>query len=83
MKASVFLEKFDAEKLGFISGVEDNKLLGNHIVQLQPYSMDDELRSADIALIGVNEARHALNNEGCEMAPNQIRKYLYNLTPVH
>lgn len=35
----------------------------------------------DIALIGVPEERGALNNSGCDNAPNELRKYLYDLFP--
>ena len=36
---------------------------------------------ADIVLIGVKEDRNAFNNEGCALAPDYVRKYLYNLYP--
>ena len=39
------------------------------------------LEGIDIALIGVREERNAYNNKGCAMAPDGIRKYLYNLFP--
>ncbi|MBP1630779.1 MAG: arginase family hydrolase, arginase/agmainase/formiminoglutamate hydrolase [Bacteroidetes bacterium] len=39
------------------------------------------LDGANIAIIGVGEERNAVNNSGCGLAPNQIRKYLYNLFP--
>lgn len=32
-----------------------------------------------IAIIGVEEDRQALNNQGCALAANAVRKYLYNL----
>lgn len=41
------------------------------------------LDNIDIAIIGVGEERNAYNNKGCALAPNQIRKYLYNLFPHH
>src|SRR5512137_571375 len=37
--------------------------------------------SADIVLIGVKEDRNAINNEGCAMAPDFVRRYLYHLFP--
>lgn len=33
----------------------------------------------DIALIGVPDDRGAINNEGCNDAPDEVRKYLYDL----
>lgn len=35
----------------------------------------------DIAIIGVPDDRGSVNNVGCDHAPNEIRKYLYNLFP--
>ena len=37
--------------------------------------------SADIVLIGVKEDRNAINNEGCALAPDFVRRYLYHLFP--
>lgn len=38
-----------------------------------------DLEGVDLAIIGVNESRKAVGNEGCENAPDQVRKYLYQL----
>ncbi|MBW6491333.1 MAG: formimidoylglutamase [Lentimicrobium sp.] len=35
----------------------------------------------EIAIIGVNEDRAAINNSGCANAPDEVRKYLYKLFP--
>ena len=40
-----------------------------------------DYQNADIVLIGVKEDRNAYNNEGCALAPDYVRKYLYNLFP--
>jgi len=40
-----------------------------------------EYEGADIVLIGVKEDRNAFNNEGCGLAPDFVRRYLYNLFP--
>jgi len=37
--------------------------------------------TADLAVIGVKEDRNAVNNEGCELAPDTVRNYLYKLFP--
>ena len=37
------------------------------------------LEGIDIAIIGVDDDRNAVNNEGCGLAPQAIRAYLYNL----
>jgi len=40
-----------------------------------------DLRNIDIALIGVDEDRRAIANEGCSMAADFVREYLYRLYP--
>ncbi|MDP4267798.1 MAG: formimidoylglutamase [Bacteroidota bacterium] len=39
-----------------------------------------DLENKHIALIGVKEDRSAVNNEGCALAPDYIRKYFYKLS---
>jgi arginase family enzyme len=82
METSIFFEKIDAEKLGFTQNKEKCRQ-GDYITQLQTDDMEEKLRFADVALIGVNEDRFADNNQGCSMAPDEIRKQFYNLFPVH
>lgn len=38
-----------------------------------------ELENIDIAIIGVCEDRNAINNEGCSLAPDTVRNFLYSL----
>ncbi len=38
-----------------------------------------DLTHADIAILGVLDDRHSVNNEGCAMAANLVRKNLYSL----
>jgi len=55
-------------------------LLGGeiHILhQLSTLNIDDY----NIAILGVEEERNAINNEGTKYAPNEIRKSLYKLYP--
>lgn len=40
-----------------------------------------DYHDAHIVLIGVKEDRNAFNNEGCALAPDYVRKYLYDLFP--
>jgi arginase family enzyme len=40
-----------------------------------------DIDNIDIAIMGVNEDRNALNNKGCGQAADQVRKKLYNLFP--
>lgn len=49
---------------------------------IKPYSDVDDfpnINSYDIAIIGIPEDRHSINNKGCAEAPDFIRKYLYSL----
>ncbi len=40
-----------------------------------------ELEGVQIALLGVNDDRGAVDNEGCSGAANEVRHYLYRLFP--
>ena len=42
-------------------------------------SFNDDLWSYDVFIIGVPEGRFSLGNEGCELAPDEIRSSLYGL----
>ena len=42
------------------------------------FYQDQDLSSYDIAIIGVGEDRNS-SNQGCALAPNHVRKYLYRL----
>lgn len=59
-----------------------DKRLGGKIMKYQEEGRLPELEGMDIALVGVPEDRNAVNNTGCAMAPDRIRKYLYNLFTV-
>ena len=54
-------------------------ILGKHIrVHLQETGFPDT-DATDIAIIGIMEDRNAPGNEGCALAPDYVRKYLYKL----
>ena len=38
-----------------------------------------DLDDCNLAIIGVNESRNAITNDGCKEAPDHVRKYLYQL----
>ncbi len=54
-------------------------MLRNHISINFENTAFPDLDAADIAIIGVMEDRNALGNEGCALAPDYVRKYLYGL----
>lgn len=53
--------------------------LGRSIKSHTKESGFPELDGIDIAIIGVKEDRNALQNQGCALAPDFVRKYLYHL----
>lgn len=54
-------------------------MLRNHIeINLENKAFPD-LDVADMVILGVKEDRNALGNEGCALAPDYVRKYLYRL----
>jgi arginase family enzyme len=51
---------------------------------IKSFTNDDgfpDLEEMDIAILGVNEDRNAINNAGCGQTPDEVRKKLYNLFP--
>lgn len=51
--------------------------LVNFITQ---FNGEQNINEFKAAIIGVEEDRNAINNSGCALAPNHVRKYLYRLT---
>ncbi len=57
------------------------KRLGEVFVTYTPENGFPELADIDIAIIGVDEDRNAVDNQGCGMASLSVREYLYRLLP--
>jgi arginase family enzyme len=55
--------------------------MGDKIIAFTDSGDFPDYLEADIVLIGVKEDRNAYNNEGCALAPDYVRKYLYTLFP--
>ena len=53
--------------------------LGDVVKSYNTASGFPDLDNIDIAILGINEDRNAINNEGCANAPDIIRKKLYKL----
>ncbi|TSA23876.1 MAG: arginase, partial [Bacteroidetes bacterium] len=60
---------------------EGHRRIGDLISLYTETGTFPEFEEADLALIGVPEDRHAVNNEGCAKGPDLIRKFLYQLFP--
>ncbi len=72
----------------FFNPVNTGEVLGNSTLkELQfgnLFSINDadgfpDLENIDIAIIGVAEDRNSENNNGCSLAPDAVRSYLYRL----
>jgi arginase family enzyme len=58
-----------------------NPCIGDIVTVYQTEKLFPSLENIDIAIIGVEESRAALNNKGCSKAPDAVRKFLYKLYP--
>ena len=59
----------------------DSKKIATFIKSYFKKNEFPHLEDIDIAIFGVKEDRNAVNNKGCALAPDIIRKKLYNLFP--
>jgi len=78
MDISDFFESLDIE---FAPGISGQQRMGDLITSYVQSGSFPEYHDADIVIIGVKEDRNAFNNEGCALAPDYVRKHLYNLFP--
>lgn len=78
MDLNLFLEPIDPKNILVFSPAEKNRL-GESMLQYTQKGYFPELEGVKIVLIGVCEARNAINNQGCQHAPESIRKALYAL----
>jgi len=72
---------FKAVDTGVISGNGDDP--GKRYADIMNIHKDEgrfpDLSDTDIAILGVLEDRHAVNNEGCAFGADVVRKHLYEL----
>ncbi|MFP4469281.1 MAG: formimidoylglutamase, partial [Bacteroidales bacterium] len=79
MDYSIYLEPFDPA--GLVSGEHSAiNRLGSEVYFFEKGDPPELIRGFEIVVIGVNEDRRSYANEGCAMAPDQIRKFLYRLS---
>jgi arginase family enzyme len=78
MDFSLYLEPLELPEI-MISPDSIRNRLGDIIRSYLIKNDFPDLSDVDIAIIGVNEDRNAVNNEGCAHAPNHIRHHLYRL----
>ena len=77
MELSLYLEPVDPAHFDFTAS-QGGSRIGDKI---KLFSGDDveDLKGYDIAIVGVQEGRNAINNSACALAAPQVRKYLYQL----
>ncbi len=78
MDISVFFKPINVEQISNEYNYLPNQL-GDTIKKYEKLNEFPSLEECRIAIIGVKEGRGALDNEGCGLAPDIIRKYLYKL----
>lgn len=62
-----------------VEGQMQERRMGDQINSYSSENNFPEVENIDIAIIGVEESRHSINNHAAEDAPDAIRKYLYGL----
>ena len=81
MDISDFFEPLDLNEFPGSGTSTGQARLGNLIRIYSDAGDFPDFSTFDIALIGVKDDRNAVDNEGCALAPDFIRKYLYLLNP--
>ena len=74
-------EFFEPAELSYTPEPSGQLRMGDKITPYLIPGQFPDYHEADIVLIGVKEDRNAFNNEGCALAPDYVRKHLYNLFP--
>ncbi len=78
MDIDLYFEPIDLSGYEFAEKAH-RKRLGDVVRSYHRPDAFPSLKDIDIAIIGVKEERSAFNNEGCKLAPDVIRDYLYRL----
>jgi formiminoglutamase len=81
MDISTFFSPIDLTDFQLTDEGQGQIRLGN-LVQIHSEEGNfPDFTTADLAIIGVKEDRNSVNNEGCDLAPDHVRKFLYRLFP--
>lgn len=78
MEISLYFEPVDLDRIQFSKDQHENSL-GSTIALLQDSDPEPSGLNFDVAIIGINEDRRSVNNEGCSTGPDEIRRHLYPL----
>lgn len=81
MDIADFFEPINLQEFHFAEKANSELRLGN-IIRIYSDTIDfPDFTQAELAIVGVGDDRNAIHNEGCGMAPDAIRKHLYDLFP--
>lgn len=80
MDISIYFQPIDPELIYYIDDVHKDKI-GNNIIKYEEDGRFPDIEECKIVIIGVKEDRNAVNNSGCDLAPDIVRNYFYNLYP--
>ena len=81
MDIADFFEPINLQEFHFAEKANSELRLGN-IIRIYSDTNDfPDFTQAELAIVGVGDDRNAIHNEGCGMAPDAIRKHLYDLFP--
>lgn len=72
-----FLQPLDIHQLNIGDNSHDNHI-GNHI-QIHQKNDFPDIENLDLAIFGVLDDRGSINNKGCGLAADEVRKHLYQL----
>lgn len=78
MSISKYLKPINPDELGYFPS-ELSVTLGSAINAYLPEGVCPDVPEGGLVLLGVEEDRGAENNSGCAYAPNEVRRYLYQL----
>ncbi len=81
MDISTFFSPIDLTEIQVTDEEQGQQRLGNVIGIYSEAGNFPDFTTADLAIIGVKEDRNAVGNEGCDLAPDSVRQYLYKLFP--
>jgi formiminoglutamase len=80
MSISMYLEPVNLPDYG-VSGNSEHKHFGEILGIYTTGGQFPDLENVDLAIIGINEDRNSVNNEGCGLAPDYVRSFFYRLFP--
>lgn len=81
MDLSDFFEPIDLMDFHYAGEGQGQQRMGDLIKSYTERGNFPDFENADLVIVGVREDRDAVNNEGCALAPDYVRKHLYNLYP--